>query len=57
MLLALVEASQASHRGRSVRWCLEQLRKRDPGYGPLKQLVVRYYEAKKHFGATKQLHK
>ena len=54
MLLTLVEACRVAYPGRSVRWCLEQLRKKDPGYGPLNQLVVRYYEAKAYFSSTEQ---
>jgi hypothetical protein len=40
----------------SIRWCLEQLRKKSPNLRkmPLRQLETRYYEAKRHFAATKQ---
>ena len=55
-LLQLVEAHQNFFPNRSVRWSLEQLRKRLPGFPqlPLNQLVARYYEAKRHHRTTKR---
>jgi hypothetical protein len=55
-LLRLVDAKQETHPNRSIRWSLEDLRKRSLGLKKisLKQLVVRYHEAKKHFAATKK---
>jgi len=56
-LLRLVDRIQENHPKpkRSIRWCLEQLRKRSPGLSKmsLRQLEVRYHEAKKHFAPTK----
>ena len=57
MLVILVEEIKKSYpeHGRSVRWCLSQLMKRDPNYGrDLDTLVARYYEAKKHFSTTRR---
>ncbi len=55
-LLQLVEAHQNVFPNRPVRWSLEQLRKRIPGFPqfPLSQLVVRYYEAKRYHRTTKR---
>lgn len=59
MLLRLVAAVRETRPKRSIPWCLHEMQKRSPGLAkiPLPQLIVRYYEAKKHFGATKQARK
>jgi len=56
IFLRLVDAHRAVYPHRSVRWCIDQLRKRSPEYGqiPLDQLVVRYHEAKRHHRATRR---
>jgi hypothetical protein len=56
MLLELVDQLHTFFRNRSVRWCLHQLQSQNPGLKqiPLKQLVVRYHEAKRHQNATKR---
>jgi hypothetical protein len=57
VLLDLVEAIREAYPHRSVRWCLKQMQTTQPAYGGpdrLDQLVVRYQEAKKYFGATKR---
>src|SRR5262249_28480969 len=45
---------------RSIRWCLRQVQQKiyPNSYGrmPLEQLVVRYYEARKHHRTTKRMH-
>jgi len=58
-LLVLVDAMREARPGRSIRWCLEELRKRLPGLEKisLQQLDVRYHEAKKHFAATEKARK
>jgi hypothetical protein len=58
-LLVLVDAMREARPGRSIRWCLQELRKRSPGLEKisLKQLDVRYHEAKKHFAATEKARK
>lgn len=55
-LLKLVEVHRDVFPNRSVRWSLEQLRKRNPGFPqlPLSQLVARYYEAKRYHRTTKR---
>jgi hypothetical protein len=54
LLLTLVDAVQKNYPKRSIRWCLNELCKREPEYGPLNQLVVRYYEARRFFRTKKQ---
>jgi hypothetical protein len=57
ILLRLVDDYLKAKPGRSVLWCLKQLQQRYPeGYGrmPLRQLAVRYQEAKRHEDATKK---
>ena len=50
VLLSMVKAYQDAYPSLSVRSCLVRLLKRNPALGKsLNQLVVRYYEAKKHF--------
>jgi hypothetical protein len=58
ILLELVDAHRAVYPRRSVRWCIIQLRNRVREYRQmsLNQLVVRYYEAKRHHNATKRAH-
>jgi hypothetical protein len=55
MLLELVEFWK-ERTNRSIRWCLERIRKLDPdGFGriPLKTLVARYHEVKRSRSSTK----
>jgi hypothetical protein len=54
LLLSRVEVYRNNYPRRSVRWCLKELCKRDSRYGPIDQLVTRYYEALRHFRTTKQ---
>jgi len=58
-LLRLVDAMRKTRPKKSVRWCLNELRKRSSGLAkmPLNQLAVRYHEAKKHFAATEKARK
>jgi hypothetical protein len=55
-LLSMVEACRDAYPHRSEQWCLDRLYKAIPALRktPWKQLLVRYHEAKKHFGATKR---
>jgi hypothetical protein len=56
LLLCLVNALRESRPSRSVRWCLSRLRTAHPsswGRMPLKQLLVRYHEAKRYHHSTK----
>jgi hypothetical protein len=57
IFLGFVNTHRAAFPHRPVRWCIEQLR-RMPAYRQmsLKELVVRYYEAKRHHDATKRAH-
>jgi hypothetical protein len=58
-LVRLVNAIRESRPKKSIRWCLNELRKRSSGLAkmPLSQLEVRYHEAKKHFAATERARK
>jgi hypothetical protein len=57
-LVRLVDSIQENRpkAKRSIRWCLQGLRKRLPGLEKMSigQLEARYYEAKKSFAPTKQ---
>ena len=58
ILVELVELHQGAFPGRTVTWSLQRLRKQMPEFRqlPLKQLVVRYHEAKRHHRGTKRLY-
>jgi hypothetical protein len=58
-LLRQVDAIRETRPKRSIPWCLQEMQKRLPGLAkiPLRQLIVRYHEAKKHFGTTEQTRK
>jgi hypothetical protein len=56
ILLKLVDIYRERHPRQSALWCLRKLHEQQPAFVkmPLKQLVARYYEAKRHHRATKQ---
>ena len=58
-LLRIVDAIRKTRPEKSIRWCLNEFRKRTPGLAqmPLDQLVVRYQEARTHFAATEEARK
>jgi len=59
IMLTLVHEIHAAFPKRPVRWCIARFQKAAPEYGrmPLDELVVRYYEAKRHHRATKRVRK
>ena len=59
VLVDLVDIWKQLRPKRSVQWCLQHVQINDPnGFGqmPLKDLTVRYYEAKRHHHTTKRAH-
>jgi hypothetical protein len=60
-LISMVNLIKEARPNRSVRWCLQEVRKKicPNSYGriPLDQLEVRYCEAKRHHGTTKRTRK
>jgi hypothetical protein len=58
-LLRIVDAIRKTRPKKSIRWCLNEFRKRTPGLAQmsLDQLDVRYHEARKHFSATEEARK
>jgi hypothetical protein len=58
-LLRIVDAIRKNRPEKSIRWCLNEFRKRTPGLAqmPLDQLAVRYHEARTYFAATEESRK
>src|SRR5262249_21421239 len=55
-LIRLVDMLRKKNPKKSINWCLQQLQRRMFfSRMPLDQLVVRYYEARKHHGTTKRM--
>ena len=59
-LIRWVDILRKVNPKRSINWCLQQVQRRifPNSYGrmSLKELVVRYYEARKHHRTTKRMH-